>query len=52
MFCKEVDFDTNDVRLKEGSRLEWINEKDLEEKELAFGRNEVVKRFFESPFMR
>ena len=52
VFCQEIDFDVSDVRLEEGSRLEWISEGDLEEKELAFRRNEVVKRFFESPFMR
>ncbi len=46
IFCREVDFQIADIRLKEGQELVWLNEDDVQTADLAFSYTPVVADFF------
>jgi 8-oxo-dGTP diphosphatase len=46
IFCKAVDFDLTEVRLKEGQELVWLTEEEAGCTPLAFGYNQVLAEFF------
>ena len=46
IFCKAVDFDLTEVRLKEGQALVWVTEAEASSTPLAFGYHQVLAAFF------
>jgi 8-oxo-dGTP diphosphatase len=48
IFCKAVDFDLTEVRLKEGQELVWLTEEEAGCTPLAFGYNQVLAEFFQA----
>ena len=46
IFWKEVDFDIQDIGLKEGQDLIWLTEEEISQTTFAFGFDIVVKEFF------
>ena len=48
IFWEKIDFDIQDVYLKEGQMLVWLTEEELTVTNFAFGFDKVVKEFFEA----
>jgi 8-oxo-dGTP diphosphatase len=46
IFWAEANFELKDLRLKEGAKLLWLDEKSANSIELAFGFEKVVREFF------
>lgn len=46
LFCKAVDFELGDLRLKEGQTLLWLTEDEAARTPFAFGYNGLVAEFF------
>ncbi len=45
-YCQKTDLDIADITLTEGQRIKWFSRSDLDELELAYGFNRIVKDFF------
>ena len=45
-FWKKVTFDINQLKLHEGQKLKWFTEEEANNKDLAFGFNQIVESFF------
>jgi 8-oxo-dGTP diphosphatase len=51
IFCKEADFEVNDLHLKEGQCLLWLREEDIDTASIAFGFEKVLRDFFHSSYV-
>lgn len=51
IFCKEMDFSLMDIDYNEGAALALMNEAAAMRTEIAYGRTELLRRFFKSAFM-
>ena len=46
IFCREADFNIEDLRLKEGQEMVWFAESELKTTTVAFNFEDVIQEFF------
>ena len=50
-FWARADFNIDEIELNEGQRLKWFTEDEAKKTQLAYGFNEIIKRFYsQAPF--